>query len=1229
MAAKKFNHRIATLCPSTPGGLKLAEEYNVVVIEKPSRNQLESEIERADITQVSWWNNPEITDFLHSYIPDTRLVIRYHVAGHTPPQCIVKEHLDMADINVISYNELPLLQSYDEAWRNERFEWILHGTDLTRLGDTHHKPHQTFNVGYIGTVSFIKMHPAYVRMSNEINVPNIKFVVCGNIEEASLLQQVNNFNAQHKFEFKGYVNNIGEIISEMDVFGYPLCPDTYASTDLVLQEVMYAGVPAVVFNYGGLAQTVKDGQNGIIVNSEKEYKEAIEYLYNNPAERERLGKNAKSYVEKNLGIQNTIKQYHSVYERLLAKDKSWHEWGKDACKPLLEQSISYQNITGEPPERKTADIFIASLGPYGSCFAKSMDLNLSNRVLFKADDEIANVSDMIYRIGLLWYRGYDPKDAYLNFWIGLVLKSRQNTMQAMEFWARAHENGFDHWRLYWYMAESLRQCGQETDALKVYQYLARIKPEWEEIIRRVDPSKDVSAIATIDKPPAETIYGDIISSLKSDESKEPNHILEDFLKSYPDYALAHNDLGVLLYNQGEKEKAHYHYQQAAQLDPENMTFQKNLADFYYVELGQVEKALQIYVKVLNADPKDIETLLILGHISISLEKFEDAKSFYSSVLNIEPENADARESLEKLEKYQLSLVAGQSDRTNIELGSKGYLVSAIVSTYNAERFMRGRLEDLENQTIADRLEIIVVNSGSQQNEEKIIKEFQEKYSNIKYIKTNQRETVYAAWNRGIKASQGKYITNANTDDRLRNDALEVMVNTLETLPEISLVYADVIITETENETFKRCTPVGNFKWLNFNRDDLLNKGCFVGPQPMWRREIHDEYGFFDASFVTSGDYEFWLRVSQTCTFMHLPVQLGLYLRSPGSIEHSNRERQREENNKILDMYRKAQSSGKIIRRIQDSTSPGDTESKSEDMKSPETIYQNIQTEMGNKPPEEVIRELEKLAASHPEFALAHNDLGVLHYHTGNKEKAQQYYEKAVQLDSENMVFQKNLADFYFVELSRIEDALKIYVRILTANPQDVETLMATGQICRALEKFDDARDFFNQVLQIEPWNADARKQIEEMEKPLSEANFESESAEDAYRKIQETLNTLPPEKAVVELEKLVESYPDFAAGHNQLAVLYYNTGDKEKSLQHYQQAAHLQPENITLQKNLADFLFVELGKMEDALQIYIDILATHPDDVDTLLICGHICVALKKFDDAQEYYERILALEPG
>ncbi len=240
------------------------------------------------------------------------------------------------------------------------------------------------------------------------------------------------------------------------------------------------------------------------------------------------------------------------------------------------------------------------------------------------------------------------------------------------------------------------------------------------------------------------------------------------------------------------------------------------------------------------------------------------------------------------------------------------VVSAIVSTYNAAAFIRGCIEDLERQTIAGQLEIIVIDSASPQNEGQIVREFQERYPNIRYLRTEQRETVYAAWNRAINMARGRYITNANTDDRHRRDALELMVKTLDALPDVDLVYADVLITRIPNETFETTTASDNYTWPAWDRTKLLNKGCFIGPQPMWRRSVHDRYGGFDASYVTSGDYEFWLRISQTCLFQHIAQPLGLYLARPDSIEHSNEALKQRENAIIRKIYRDASDQGRIV-----------------------------------------------------------------------------------------------------------------------------------------------------------------------------------------------------------------------------------------------------------------------------------------------------------------------------
>jgi len=108
-------------------------------------------------------------------------------------------------------------------------------------------------------------------------------------------------------------------------------------------------------------------------------------------------------------------------------------------------------------------------------------------------------------------------------------------------------------------------------------------------------------------------------------------------------------------------------------------------------------------------------------------------------------------------------------------------VSAIVSTFNAASYLEGCLEDLINQTLYKKgeLEIIVIDSGSLQHEKEVVTVFQKKGYRIRYFRTEKRESLYAAWNHGIGLSEGKYLTNANTDDRHDPDCLEKLSDILD------------------------------------------------------------------------------------------------------------------------------------------------------------------------------------------------------------------------------------------------------------------------------------------------------------------------------------------------------------------------------------------------------------------------------------------------------------------
>lgn len=218
-----------------------------------------------------------------------------------------------------------------------------------------------------------------------------------------------------------------------------------------------------------------------------------------------------------------------------------------------------------------------------------------------------------------------------------------------------------------------------------------------------------------------------------------------------------------------------------------------------------------------------------------------------------------------------------------------YLTSAIVSTYNSEKFIRGCIESLISQTLYtyNKLEIIIIDSNSSQNEHKIVRELINGSKHIKYIKTKTRETIYKAWNRCCKIANGEFITNANTDDRHRHDAIERLTETLLLNKNAGVAYANSIVTKSENVKFGTAPVIGSFIWPAYDRTELF-KACFIGPQPIWRKCLHDQYGYFDGTFKSAGDYEFWLRLAAAGVhFQHVPECLGLYLMAQDGVEHSN------------------------------------------------------------------------------------------------------------------------------------------------------------------------------------------------------------------------------------------------------------------------------------------------------------------------------------------------------
>lgn len=143
-------------------------------------------------------------------------------------------------------------------------------------------------------------------------------------------------------------------------------------------------------------------------------------------------------------------------------------------------------------------------------------------------------------------------------------------------------------------------------------------------------------------------YERILAEIREVETEEGIRHIQDFLKIYPEFAQAHNDAAVLFYQSGNKLKSLAHYERAHKLDPTNITYRKNLADFYFVELEWTGEAIHSYLEILKDNPFDTETLNALGSISLSIGRREQARQYFSRTLQLDANNREAQLALQQI-----------------------------------------------------------------------------------------------------------------------------------------------------------------------------------------------------------------------------------------------------------------------------------------------------------------------------------------------------------------------------------------------------------------------------------------------------------------------------------------------------------------------------------------------------------------------------------------------------
>ncbi len=233
-------------------------------------------------------------------------------------------------------------------------------------------------------------------------------------------------------------------------------------------------------------------------------------------------------------------------------------------------------------------------------------------------------------------------------------------------------------------------------------------------------------------------------------------------------------------------------------------------------------------------------------------------------------------------------------------------VSIIASVDDVDAFIKEFLEDTIRQTIFSQSELILINANSPGNEESVILDYVAAYPNIKYHKLDKNPGLYAIYNDAIALASADLIANADIADRRNPEFLERQVKYLESHPIIDLVYSEYLITHHANESWENNQYRYKVKLPDF-LPGLMNM-CLPGPQPVWRKTMHEKYGLFDETFSYSGDWEFsCCAASKGAHFKKIAGLSGLHYSNQKGLRNiqSNEEKKlkiKNEDQRIIQLY---------------------------------------------------------------------------------------------------------------------------------------------------------------------------------------------------------------------------------------------------------------------------------------------------------------------------------------
>lgn len=183
--------------------------------------------------------------------------------------------------------------------------------------------------------------------------------------------------------------------------------------------------------------------------------------------------------------------------------------------------------------------------------------------------------------------------------------------------------------------------------------------------------------------------------------------------------------------------------------------------------------------------------------------------------------------------------------------------SVIIPLYNKENFIENTLKSVLNQGFSD-FEIIIVNDGSTDKSEEIVKCFED--ARIQYFQ-QENQGVSVARNFGISKANSNFITFIDADDYWYPHFLQEMFNNSNQFPE-QKVFSAAVEVETSTSKFSSQYSVektNDCQVVNYfdasTKTTIICTSCAV-----FHKSVFEKVGTFDTNIKSGEDTDLWIRI---------------------------------------------------------------------------------------------------------------------------------------------------------------------------------------------------------------------------------------------------------------------------------------------------------------------------------------------------------------------------------